>query len=259
MTVNCHPHPTLQVYGESINHVTDFRYLGSKMASAASDFKRRKALAWSAYWKLERLWGSSQLSISTKVLFNTTCVTILLYGCESWVISHDMESKINAFATSCYRIMLNMKRKDHVPNTMIYSMTNTEPLIHHVRNRQLRFLVHILRLPEEEPASRYALYIPPHGNRRPGRPRTSYLAYIQRLLGYEEGCIQADQIATLAKDRSACTRNQFDLYSFVNQSWCAFWEKNDMLLKWSIVKNTSAPKPQRKTYHLKDTALLCDF
>ena len=120
-----------------------------------------------------------------------------------WVISHDMESKINAFATSCYRIMLNIKRKDHVPNTMIYSMNNTEPLIHHVRNRQLRFLGHILRLPEEEPASRYALYIPPHGNRRPGRPRTSYLAYIQRLLGYEEGSIQADKIATLAKDQSA--------------------------------------------------------
>ena len=164
------------------------------------------SLVWvlSAFWKLERLWGISQLSISTKVkLFNTTCMTILLYGCESWVISHDMESKINAFATSCYRIMLNIKRKDHVPNTMIYSMTNTESLIHHVRNRQLRFLGHILSLPEEEPASRYALYIPSHGNRRPGRPRTSYLAYIQRLLGYEEGSIQADQIATLAKDWSA--------------------------------------------------------
>ena len=79
-------------------------------------------------------------------------------------------------------------------------MTNTELLIHHVRNRQLRFLGHILRLPEEEPASRYALYIPPHGNRRPGRPRTSYLAYIQRLLGHEEG---SDQIAPFAKDQSA--------------------------------------------------------
>ena len=154
MSVNCHPHPTLQVYGEPINHVTDFRYLGSKMASATSDFKRRKTLAWSVFLKLERLWGNSQLSVSTKVnLFYTICVTILLYGCESWVISHDMEhveSKINAFATSCYRIMLNIKRKDHVPNTMIYSMTNTEPLIHCVRNRQLRFLGYILRLPEEE-------------------------------------------------------------------------------------------------------------
>ena len=55
------------------------------------------------------------------------------------------------------------------------------------------------------------------------------------------------------------TRNQFDMYSFVGQSWCAFWQKNDMLLKWSIVKSTSEPKPQRKAYHLKDTSLLCDF
>ena len=55
------------------------------------------------------------------------------------------------------------------------------------------------------------------------------------------------------------TRNQFDMYSFVSQSWCAFWQKNDMLLKWSIVKSTSEPNPQRKAYHLKDTSLLCDF
>ena len=58
---------------------------------------------------------------------------------------------------------------------------------------------------------------------------------------------------------SSFTRNQFDMYSFVSQSWCAFWQKNDMLLKWSIVKSTSESKPQRKAYHLKDTSLLCDF
>ena len=125
------------------------------MASAASDFKRRKALAWSAFWKLERLWRSPQLSISAKVnLFYTTCVTILLYGCESWVLSQDMESKINSFATSCYRIMLDVKRKDRVSNTIIYTMTNTEPLVHCVRKRQLGFLGHILRLPEEEPVQK---------------------------------------------------------------------------------------------------------
>ena len=38
-----------------------------------------------------------------------------------------------------------------------------------------------------------------------------------------------------------------------------FEKKNDILLKWSIVKSTSEPKPQRKAYHLKDTSLLCDF
>ena len=55
------------------------------------------------------------------------------------------------------------------------------------------------------------------------------------------------------------TRNQFNMYSFVSQSWCAFWQKNDMLLTWFILKSTSKTKPQRKAYHLKDTALLCVF
>ena len=85
-------------------------------------------------------------------------------------------------------------------------MTNSEPLINRVRNRQLRFLGHILRLPEEEPVRTYALYIPTHGNRKPGRPRTSYPAYVQRVLGYDEGMISAEQIAHLSQDRNAWRR-----------------------------------------------------
>ena len=108
MTVNCNPQPALEVYGDSINHVSDFRYLGSMVASGSSDLKRRKLLAWGAFWKLEQLWKSPHISIATKVkLFNTTCVTILLYDCESWVISKDMENKINAFATSTFNFQLS--------------------------------------------------------------------------------------------------------------------------------------------------------
>ena len=128
MTTHRHPHPTLQVYGTPINHVTDFKYLGSMMASSASDVKRRKALAWTAFRKLERLWKSPSIPISTKMKsFNTTCITVLLYGSESWVISTDMENKINSFGTSCYRIMLNIRRIDRVPNAIIYSLTESAP------------------------------------------------------------------------------------------------------------------------------------
>ena len=204
MTVNCNPQPALQVYGDPINHVSDFRYLGSMVASGSSDLQRRKSLAWCAFWKLEQLWKSPHISITTKVKsFYTTCVTILLYGCESWVISQDMENKINAFATSCYRVILNIKHIDHVLNTTVYSMTNTVPLIHLVRHHQLKFLGHILRMSKEEPARRYALYIPTIGKRRPGRPRTSYLNYVQRLLGDNEGAMQEQQIAAFADDRPA--------------------------------------------------------
>ena len=140
------------------------------------------------------------VNLSTEVnLFYTTCVTILIYGYESWVISHDMISKINTFATSCYRIVLNMKQKRscskhhnifHDQHRAPYSPCSKSPVA--VTWAHPRF-----------PTRRACKNIAPHGNRRPRRPRTSYLAYIQRLLKYEEGSIQANQIATLAKDRSA--------------------------------------------------------
>ena len=122
------------------------------MASSISDLTRRKALAWTAFWKLEKIWRSSTISIATKVkLFNVTCVTVFLYGCDSWILSTSMESKINAFATSCYRIMLNIKRVDRVTNAKVYQMSGTQPLITTVRQCQLRFHGHILRRPEDEP------------------------------------------------------------------------------------------------------------
>lgn len=204
MTANCNPQPALEVYGSTINHVTDFKYLGSMMGSSVGDLKRRKALAWAAFWKLERLWRSPSLPIDTKIkLFETTCVTVLLYGCESWVITKDMENKINAFATSCYRVMLNIKRMDRIPNETIYNLTNTIPLIARVRTRQLKFLGHILRLTDDEPVKEYALYVPPYGKRKPGRPHTLYLQYVQHLLGDIEGMLQPNKIVSLAQDRSS--------------------------------------------------------
>ena len=114
-----------------------------------------------------------------------------------------MENKINAFAASCYRVMLNIKRIDHVLNTTIFSMTNTVPLIHLVRHHQLKVLGHILRMSKEEPTRRYDLYIPSIGKRSPGRSRTSNLSYVQKMLGDNEGAMQEQQIAALADDRHA--------------------------------------------------------
>ena len=50
ITINCCPQPPLEVYGSTINHVQDFKYLGPMMASSSGDLKRRKGLAWTAFW-----------------------------------------------------------------------------------------------------------------------------------------------------------------------------------------------------------------
>ena len=202
IAINCCPQPPLEVYGSTINHVEDFKYLGAMMACSSGDFKRRKGLALTAFWKLEHLWRCSTISIFTEIkLFNTTCVTVLLYGCELWVLSKAMESEINAFGTSCYRIMLNIKRIDRVSNATIYDLTQASPLVENVRTRQLRFLSHVLRLPDDEPCKEYALYVPPHGKRKPGGQRTLFLTYIQNLLGDTDNMIGPDKLSELAQDR----------------------------------------------------------
>ncbi|KAI8507804.1 hypothetical protein Bbelb_140440 [Branchiostoma belcheri] len=61
--------------------------------------------------------------------------------------------------------------------------------------------VSVFLMPVEEPLRSYALYVPPHGRRRPGRQRMSYLTYIQNMLGDTEGDLSPDNIAALAADR----------------------------------------------------------
>ena len=75
--------------------------------------------------------------------------------------------------------MLNIKRIDGIPNATIYNLTDEAPFIERVRVRQLKLLGHILRLPDEELCKVYALHIPTHGKRKPGRQRTLFSRYIQ--------------------------------------------------------------------------------
>ena len=95
------------------------------------------------------------------LVYQATGLPVLLYGCESWVLTQDMNSKINS--TSCYCIMLNIKRTDRVSNDEAYSKVGTGPLVFIVIQFQLRFLGHKLHRDTKEPFHLYALYIPPLG------------------------------------------------------------------------------------------------
>ena len=127
------------------------------------------------------------------------CISELLHITHA--ITHAMESVINVFGISCYKIMLNIKRIDMVSNAIIYDLTQTAPLVENARTRQLRFLGHVLWMPDDEPCKEYALYIPPHGKRKPGRQRTLFLGYIQHLLADTDNMIGPDKLSELAQDR----------------------------------------------------------
>ena len=118
-----------------IENVEDFQYLGSYIPSTGKDIKCRKGKAWSAFWKLDRVW-KSPTSLQQKVqLFKASALSVLLYGCESWVLTSDLCRQLDSFQTSCLKIIFGVPRTDHVSNEEVYDRTGTVPLSQLVKAR----------------------------------------------------------------------------------------------------------------------------
>ena len=83
--------------------------------------RARKGQALGAFWKLKSIWNAKNVSIQLKVrLLKASVLSILLYGSETWITSQQQRNMLDSFATSCYRVMLNVKRTDRVTNAEIY-------------------------------------------------------------------------------------------------------------------------------------------
>ena len=175
------------------------------MQSSNVDFEHTRGLAWRAYSSLDKIWKSKQTPLRLKVeIFQASVISILLYGCESWTVDNQLESKINSFAMTCYRSFLGVKRLDRVPNVDILNRVKMPPLINLVRKRQLGWLGHALRTSEEQDTARtFALYVPEHGNIRRGRPTLTYKQQIAQLLSDSPEMLTTEHIIELASDRKS--------------------------------------------------------
>ena len=170
------------------------------MASTEKDFNQRKGLA----WPLDKIWKAAHLTVKLKInILKASVWSILLYGCETWTINETLANKINSFATSCFRIILNIKKLDKIPNLDIYRTINEDPLIHTVHQRQLRWIGHALRKDKNEPTRIFALYepVPSHGKTKRGKQKQTHLEYISSILTSEYKDISAKKLEELASDR----------------------------------------------------------
>ena len=72
------------------------------MENTDKDFKVRKALAWSACHKLRKIWSST---LSKKInirLFIATVEAVLLYGAETWTITHNINKRLLMYNSSSH-------------------------------------------------------------------------------------------------------------------------------------------------------------
>ena len=77
-------------YGETVETVADFIFLGSKVTAdgdCSHEIKRRSLLGRKVMTNLDSILKSRDISLPTKVhLFKAMVFPVVMYGCESWII-----------------------------------------------------------------------------------------------------------------------------------------------------------------------------
>jgi len=111
--------------------VDDIKYLWSYIESTEHDIEVRIGLAWAAFAKLKSIFRSPKLKIEFKIrILKAACFSILLYGCESWILTAATTDKLDIFARACYRIILGIcQSTDHVTNKELYERVDKKVTI----------------------------------------------------------------------------------------------------------------------------------
>ena len=98
--------------GETVETVSDFIFLGSKMTAAGDcshDIKRRLLLGRKITTSLDSIFKSRDITLPTKFcLVKGVVFPVVMYGCESWTVKKAECRRIDAFELWCWRRLLRV-------------------------------------------------------------------------------------------------------------------------------------------------------
>ena len=101
-----------QIDGETVETVSDFIFLGSKITAdgdCSHEVKRLLLLGRKVMTNLDSILKSRDITLSTKVhLVKAMVFPIVMYGCESWTVKKAERRRIDAFELWCWRRLLRV-------------------------------------------------------------------------------------------------------------------------------------------------------
>ena len=106
------PITSWQIDGETMETVTDFIFLGSKITAdsdCSHEIKRCLLLGRKAMTNLDSILKSRDITLPTKVcLVKAMVFPVVMYGCESWTVKKAECRRIDAFELQCWRRLLRV-------------------------------------------------------------------------------------------------------------------------------------------------------
>src|SRR5574337_1032686 len=106
------PITSWQIDGETMETVTDFIFLGSKITAdgdCSHEIKKTLAPLKKTMTNLDSILKSSDITSLTKVhLVKAMVFPVVMYGCESWTIKKTEHRRIDAFELWCWKRLLRV-------------------------------------------------------------------------------------------------------------------------------------------------------
>ena len=99
------PITSWQIDGETVETVSDFIFLGSKITAdgdCSHEIKRLLLLGRKVMTNLDSIFKSRDITLPTKVrLVKAMVIPVVMYGCESWTLKKAECQRIDAFELWC--------------------------------------------------------------------------------------------------------------------------------------------------------------
>ena len=106
------PITSWEIDGETVETVSDFIFLGSKITEdgdCSHEIKRRLPLGRKVMTNLDSILKSRDITLPTKVcLVKAMVFPVVVYGCESWTVKKAECQRIDAFELWCWRRLLRV-------------------------------------------------------------------------------------------------------------------------------------------------------
>ena len=139
-----------EIEGETVDIVSDFIFLGSKITAdgdCSHEIKRHLLLGKKAMTNLDSILKSRDLSLPTKVcLVKAMVFPVVMYGCESWTIKKAECWRIDAFELWCWRRLLRVPWTTRRANQSIIKEISPEYSLEGLMLKlKLQYFGHLMR------------------------------------------------------------------------------------------------------------------
>nr|VZH91277.1 unnamed protein product [Spirometra erinaceieuropaei] len=163
----------ISVNGTQLQVVENFPYLVSTLSRNTKiddEIAHRISKASQTFGRLKStVWNRHGLQLSTKLkMYKAVILPTLLYGAETWTVYSKQARRLNHFHLSCLRRILRLNWPDRISDTDAQGQTGILSIYTMLRQMQLRWSGHLVRMDDERLSKRLFYGDVATGSRRQG-------------------------------------------------------------------------------------------